>query len=86
MENKNLYAVFMTTDLADIWLKDSVRESVEGIAEYVRENRHKLKRVAGPNGDWNVYHYEPGTGKSLAELALSDEEYDQFLLLIGKDQ
>ena len=77
----------MTTDLADIWLKDSIRESIDDVAEYVSENLVKLNRAAGPNGDWNVYHYEPGTGKCLAELALSDEEYDRFQAYIryGKD-
>ena len=87
MEEKKLYAVFMTTYLTDIWLKDSIRESIDDVAAYVRENLAKLKRVAGRDGDWNVYHYEPGTGKCLEELTLSDEEYDRFLALIrhGKE-
>lgn len=69
-----MFAIFITTDLTDIWLKDSISDTVEDLANYVNANWEKLNKAAGPNGDWSLLHYEPNTRKSLNELALTKEE------------
>ena len=66
------YAIFATTTLQDCWIKDSVCESLAAMAEYIHKNRWKLDKITnlkspGLQGDWGVYHYEPG--KKLSELA-----------------
>lgn len=77
-----MFAIFMTTDLKDIWLKDSISDTVEDLVNYVNTNWEKLNKDAGPNGDWSPLHYEPNTRKSLKELVLTREEASQLDKLI----
>ena len=71
------YAIHVTTILEDL----------EQIAEYMNKNAWKLDKVTnrkgpGLRGDWYVYHYEPGSGKSLYDLRLTDEELAQLERLL----
>ena len=77
------YAIFATTILQDCWVKDSVCESLAAMAEYIHKNRWKLDQVThrkspGLQGDWCVYHYDPG--KKLSELHLTDLELAELKL------
>ena len=77
------YAIFATTILQDCWVKDSICESLADMAAFIHKNRWKLDKAChvnslGAQGDWGVYHYEPG--KKLSELHLTDLELAELKL------
>ena len=60
---EDYWQVWLTTDLEDVWLRDSISKTEEEVMAYCVRNRDKLKRAAGPNGDYS-YHLRDGeTGK-----------------------
>ena len=44
------YAIHVTTILEDLWLSDSVCDSLEQIAEYMNKNAWKLDKVTNRKG------------------------------------
>lgn len=77
------YRVFMTTETFGGWLEDSESNSLEEMAKYLKANRAKLIKAAGPNGDWSVHRW-PGAGRPRKEYDMTPDEIWELVELLAE--
>ena len=77
------YRIFMTTETFDGWLKDSESNTLEEMSTYIKNNKTKLNKVAGPYGDYSVHRW-PGAGRPRKEYDLEPDEIRELEGLLAE--